>query len=200
MRIPLRIAGASRIGEIERFPGCSPTGRADRRIGRNRQLTAAERLRCARRIGVLGWVEGIAAAPARLGRDRRLRGFLDDRRGSGDLRLFIARLRLPIGRLSLLSRTIGRIGRLRGRSGRILRDRRRSGHGLRAALKLPQPLFELAVAVLQFLVLARQLPQLIFQPLDTHFRIGVIGLRKHLGTQREQRGDGRGTGHMNETR
>ena len=47
-----------------------------------------------------------------------------------------------------------------------------------ASAKLPQPLFELAVAVLQFLVLAGELAQLVLQPLDAHFRIRIIRLRE----------------------
>jgi hypothetical protein len=42
---------------------------------------------------------------------------------------------------------------------------------------LPQPLLKLAVAILQFLILAGQLPQLVFKPLDPHFEIGIVGLR-----------------------
>ena len=49
----------------------------------------------------------------------------------------------------------------------------------RSPAKLPQPLLELAVAVLQLLVLAGQLPQLVFQPLDPHFSVGIVGLRDH---------------------
>jgi len=44
---------------------------------------------------------------------------------------------------------------------------------------LAQAFLELSVAVLQLLVLAGQLPQLIFKPLDPHIRIGVVGLRLH---------------------
>ena len=50
----------------------------------------------------------------------------------------------------------------------------------RRGAKLAQPILELAVAVLQFLVLAGQLPELVFQPLDPHFQIGVVGLRLAL--------------------
>ena len=46
--------------------------------------------------------------------------------------------------------------------------------------KLAQPILELAVAILQFLVLAGQLPELVFQPLDSHFQVGVVGLRRGL--------------------
>jgi hypothetical protein len=47
---------------------------------------------------------------------------------------------------------------------------------------------------LQFLVLARQLPQLIFQPLDPHFSVGIVGLCESLRRQRQHRGDGRSAG------
>jgi hypothetical protein len=72
---------------------------------------------------------------------------------------------------------------------RIRLDRRRRGHvGLgdgrltdggawRPTLKRPQALLELPVAVLQFLVLAGELPQLIFELLNSHFRVDVVGLR-----------------------
>jgi hypothetical protein len=42
---------------------------------------------------------------------------------------------------------------------------------------------------LQFLVLARELPQLVLQPLDAHLAVGVIRLRKHLGGKDEERGN-----------
>jgi hypothetical protein len=53
-----------------------------------------------------------------------------------------------------------------------------------ATLKLPQPVLKHAVAVLQFFVLARKLPQLVFQLLDPHFRVDIVGLRKRCGTKR----------------
>ena len=67
--------------------------------------------------------------------------------------------------------------------------RRCSGHvGLRGlatrrgrrGAKLTQPILELAVTVLQFLVLAGQLPELAFQPLDPHLHITVVRLRLAL--------------------
>ncbi|HKB82643.1 MAG TPA: hypothetical protein VKD04_05485, partial [Burkholderiales bacterium] len=67
-----------------------------------------------------------------------------------------------------------------------------TGHGLRAALKQSQALFELPVAVLQFLILAGELPQLILKLLNPHFRIGILGLGERLRTKREHRGHGRG--------
>ena len=45
------------------------------------------------------------------------------------------------------------------------------------AAELPQPLLKLAVAILQLLVLAGQLPQLVFKPLDPHLEVGIVGLR-----------------------
>ena len=139
------------------------------------------------------------------GRGLRRRRLLNDRRRCRDLRLLvIAALRLAVTRLRLrvtglgLRLPIGRIG---------LRHRRRRGHaGLgdgrlaagcrRRAAELPQALFELAVAVLQFLVLAGQLPQLVFQPLDPHFRIGIVGLRESLGRQSQHRGNRRSAGRL----
>jgi hypothetical protein len=97
--------------------------------------------------------------------------------------------------------TIGRIGLRRGRSRHagLGSDRGRSGRALHAALELPQAFFELTIAVLQLLVLAGQLPQLVFQLLDAHFRISIIGLGKTGGRQREQRGERRGDGHVMQT-
>ena len=69
-----------------------------------------------------------------------------------------------------------------------------TGGGLRAALQRPQALLELPVAVLQFLVLAGELPQLILELLDAHFRVGIVGLRQHLRRQRQHRGDRHGAG------
>jgi hypothetical protein len=51
---------------------------------------------------------------------------------------------------------------------------------LRATLQQPEALLELPVAVLQLLVLAGELPQLILKPLDLKFRVGVVGLRQSL--------------------
>jgi len=52
---------------------------------------------------------------------------------------------------------------------------------LRAALQRPQPLLELPVAVLQFLVLAGELAQPILELLDSQLRIGIIGLLRQDG-------------------
>jgi hypothetical protein len=57
---------------------------------------------------------------------------------------------------------------------------RSTGRGLRAALECPQAVLELPVAVLQFLVLAGELPQLILKLLNPHFRVDSIGLRQSL--------------------
>jgi hypothetical protein len=59
------------------------------------------------------------------------------------------------------------------------------GSAWRAALKRPQALLELPVAVLQFLVLAGELPQMILKLLDSHFRVDVTGLREGPRTQRQ---------------
>jgi hypothetical protein len=98
------------------------------------------------------------------------RWFLDDRRRSGNLGL-IARLglRLPIGRAGLPRRNRGDAGRDGGRLG--------AGSCLRATPKQLQALLELPVAVLQLLVLAGELPQLILKLLNSHFRIDIAGLR-----------------------
>jgi hypothetical protein len=66
-----------------------------------------------------------------------------------------------------------------------------AGYGLRAALKQPQTLFELPVAVLQLLILASELPQLILELLNPHFRVDILGLREGMRTKRQHRGDGR---------
>ena len=48
-----------------------------------------------------------------------------------------------------------------------------AGHDRRAA-ELAQPFLKLAVSVLQFLVLAGELPQLALEPLDPHIRVGIV--------------------------
>ena len=129
-------------------------------------------------------IERIAAATA----ERRCcRLLLHDRCGGCDLRLLISRLHLRIALLSLriarlcLGLPGGRIGlsrgRRRGHAGLSHRGLAGGGCG-RIATELAQAVLELAVAVLQFLVLAGQLPELVFQPLDPHLQIGIIGLRK----------------------
>jgi hypothetical protein len=119
-------------------------------------------------------IEGIAAASA----GRWWHGFrlLDDRRRSRDL-LAITRLdrRLPVGRAGLRRSHRGDVG-LAGRSLAARGD-------LRAALEQPQPFFELPVAILQLLILAGQLPQLILELLNAQRRIFVIGLRQDLWCQ-----------------
>ena len=57
---------------------------------------------------------------------------------------------------------------------------RSNGRGLRTALECPQAVLELPVAVLQFLVLAGELPQLVLELLDLHCRVGIIGLRRRF--------------------
>ncbi len=95
---------------------------------------------------------------------------LNDRRRSGNLRL-ITRLglRLPEGRTRLHRGSRGDVGL--GDGGLT------HGGALRAALEQPQALFELPVAVLQLLILAGELPQLILKLLNSHFRVGIVGLR-----------------------
>ena len=117
---------------------------------------------------------------------------MHDRSGRGDLRLLvIAGLRL---RIALLARSLLRIGLLlriallrwaglnRGwnRSYAGLRNAGLAAGCLRRGAELAQPLFELTVAVLQFLVLAGELPQLVLKLLNSHFRVDIVGLREGL--------------------
>jgi hypothetical protein len=138
-------------------------------------LAATERARRARGIGNLARIEGIAAAPAlpRRHPSRHSCRFLDDRGRSGDLRL-IARLglRLPKRRIRLQRGSGCNTGLSHG-------SLTGAGAG-RAALKRPQAVLELPVAVLQLFILAGELPQLILKLLDPHFRIDIIGLREGL--------------------
>ena len=135
-------------------------------------MTAAERARRPRGIRNLTGIEGIAAAPARRGRHPCR--FLNDRGRSGDLRLVTGlRLRLPRGRLH--RRSGGDAGLHHGR----LTCGGLTGRNTRCAtLKRPQALLKLPVAVLQLFVLAGELPQLIFELLDAHFRVDLTGLRE----------------------
>src|SRR3984893_8742923 len=161
-------AGDARTGasKVEWLACPASAGSADRRFG-NRQLTAAQRARHTRSIRSLAGIEGIATAAA-LGL-RHSGWLLHDRRRRGNLRV-ITRLWLwlPIGRTRLRRRRGGDIG--------LDRDRLTAGADLRAAPKLPQAIFELPVAILQLLVLAGELAQLIFELLNTDFRVGIVGL------------------------
>ena len=76
-----------------------------------------------------------------------------------------------------LGRRATRLGHARLGQTRLGNRWRCAGSGLCAALKRPQALLELPVPVLQFLVLAGELPQLILELLNAHFRID-IGLRQ----------------------
>ena len=96
-------------------------------------------------------------------------GLLNDRRRRGDLRL-IAHLR-PERRIGLHRRHRGGIRQGGGLA---------AGSGLRAPLKRPQAFFELAVTVLQFLVLPGELPELIFKLLNPDLRVDILGLREGL--------------------
>lgn len=87
-------------------------------------------------------------------------------------------MRLDIATLAALRlRRIAGLGLRLAVAGLELRRRRRgdarrcTGCGLHAALQLPQPILELAIAVLQFLVLAGELAKLLFQLLDAQLRI-----------------------------
>ena len=89
---------------------------------------------------------------------------------------------------------ISRLPRARRRRGDHGRGRaglpRRSGR--RACLQRPELLFKLPIAILQLFILAGELPQLIFKPLDLHFRIDVVGLRRSRHGQRHHRRNCRG--------
>jgi hypothetical protein len=159
-------------------------------------------------MGILAGIEGIAAAAALRRSGRPSLRFLHDRRRSGDLRLITGLgLRRLIDRTGLLDRRKCRdvgLGDARlsdiGLSDGSLAARR----GRRPTLQQLQAVFELPVAVLQFLVLAGELAQLILELLNAHFRIGVVGLRQDLRSQdlrsqdvrrhRQHRGDRRGAG------
>ena len=127
-------------------------------------------------------------------------------------------LRITLLRIALLP--LRRPGldwrRRRGHAG--LRHRRLAARCGRRGAKLAQPILKLAVAILQFLVLAGQLPELVFQPLNPHFQVGVIRLRldlrgplrrtlpregdlcgRGLHGQSQHRGDRRGTGSIEES-
>jgi hypothetical protein len=139
-------------------------------------LSAAQCARRARRIRILIGIEGIATAAAlRLSR-RRL---LHDRRRRRNL-LIIGRLLLHLGLPG------DRIG--------LRRDCRDVGltadGGLTAGRRtqLPQAIFELPVAILQLLILAGELPQLVLKLLDADFRIDVVRLlSERLRSGREHR-------------
>jgi hypothetical protein len=132
-------------------------------------------LRRARGIRIPGGIEGVATTPALHLRNSRWRclWFLDDRCRSGNL-LVVTRLGLwlPERRIRLYRRRRGDAGLTDGRL--------TAGGGLRAALKQLQAIFELPVAVLQLLILAGELPQLIFKLLNSQFRVDIIGLRERL--------------------
>jgi hypothetical protein len=104
---------------------------------------------------------------------------LNDGRRCGDLRLVWRRGgRLAIRWSSLLARR-----RHGGRAGLWLGHLRRLAGRLSGTLDMPQTLLELAIAVLQFLVLAGQLAQLGFKPLES--RLGIVHLRPCLRTERQ---------------
>jgi hypothetical protein len=99
------------------------------------------------------------------------------------------RLRRPIARHRLHWRHGGGIIGLSD-------GRQSAGSRLGASLKLPQALFELPVAVLQLFVLAGELPQLIFKPLNADLGVDIVGLRQGqraqgLRAQTEHRGQRR---------
>jgi len=115
-------------------------------------------------------IEGIATAQAS---GRHSPWFLHDRRRRGNL-LVIPRLDLwlPQRRIRLHRRGRRNVGL--GERGLT------AGSSLCAALQQPQAVFELPVAILQFLILAGELPQLILKLLNPHFRVETIGLGEDL--------------------
>ena len=87
----------------------------------------------------------------------------------------IGLLRIALLPLRWAGLNLGRRSRHAG-----LRDRGLAAGRDRRAAELAQPLLKLAVSVLQFLVLAGELPQLVLEPLDPHIRVGIVGLRLAL--------------------
>jgi hypothetical protein len=185
-------------------------GRADAGLVVDRHLPTTERPRRTGGVRILRGIEGIAAAAVTHSGRRR---FLHDRRGGCDLRLLIAALllrirllrrRLLITFLGLLVSALLRIGRLpvagiglrrrhRG-DARLSCRRRRARCCGRRGTELAQPVLELAVAVLQFLVLAGDLAKLVLQPLDAHLEVDILGQdRKNNGLRSD--GKHRGGGH-----
>ena len=127
-------------------------------------------------------------------------------------------LAITLLRIALLRLRRNRLDRGRSRSHAGLRHRRLTAWRRRRGAELAQPLFKLPVAELQLLVLTGQLPELVFQPLDPHFQVGVIGLRRDLRgalrstfprerdlcgrclhRQTQHHGDRRGTGSIEES-
>jgi hypothetical protein len=86
---------------------------------------------------------------------------------------FISALRL--GRPRRLGLHLGHRGHIGLNAGLDARGR------LSPTLKQPQAFFELAISVLQLLILSGELPQLIFQLLDADFRVDVLGLGQNPG-------------------
>src|SRR5437016_921728 len=84
----------------------------------------------------------------------------------------------------------GLVRRLRrGRGGYArLGNRRQAGGRRGCAADLPQALLELPVAVLQFLVLPGELPELVLKPLDPKFQVAIVGLGEGLRSKSERRG------------
>ncbi len=78
-------------------------------------------------------------------------------------------MRLPEGRIRLHRRSRGDI--------RLGDGRLTAGSALCATLKQTQAIFKLPVAILQFLILAGESPQLILKLLNSHLRVDITGLR-----------------------
>jgi hypothetical protein len=149
------------MGKIQRFAWAPSAGRTDCRLGLDWKLAATQRTRRAGGIRIEGGIEGIAA-PA----DLPSRGLLSDWGDRSDGSRLIIRVRL--------------CGRQRARIGLSdvgLTGARGASRCLATSLKRSQTLFELAIAILQFLVLPGELAQLIFKLLNPHLRVDLIGLR-----------------------
>src|ERR1019366_2077317 len=113
-----RIARAAGVCQIERLPCAASARSADGCLGRDRELTAAKRLRRARGIRIPGGIEGVTTTPALHLRNSRwgCLWFLDDRCRSGNL-LVVTRLGLwlPERRIRLYRRRRGGAGLSDGR-------------------------------------------------------------------------------------
>ena len=176
----------ARAAEIERLARTAPARRADRRFVR-RSASGRRRARAARR-GRWDSGSGSKASPRRRPPACGAAGSCTIGAGDCDLRLLVVAglgLRIACGcgcllRIALLPLRRGGLSRRRGRGHVGLRGRRLAARRRRRGAELAQPIFKLAVAVLQLLVLAGQLPELVFQPLDPHLHIGVVGLRLAL--------------------
>jgi len=129
-----------------------------------------------RGIRILAGIKGIATPPGL----RYTPRLLHNRRRCRNLLLLIGWLPTAWRELHRRRRRDAGLGDTRLRDTWLGHTWLSAGGDLRAALKRPQAVLELAVAVLQFLVLAGELAQLILELLNAHFRVDGIGLRQSL--------------------